>query len=359
MIGIVSTVVFLNLRGDARAKEVERRLQEKLDGRVSQALTVWQRDQRSFQSLRKAWESDRATLLEKQQLLEQRVEAVKSEGASSRGELERLRSQLQSTNAELKLYDPVNLEQSRLRKVGRIEDAVVLIESSARYVDKKSGKVLYVEDDATGGIIPNFAKRGRLFENESSGSGFVVDEEGWIVTNAHVVLKKGEDASDELGKVLGLDPSLSFQVTFSGTSKRYPAKLVRWAANGTEDLALLKIEPFENMPHIGGMNLDIGRPALSTEVYLIGFPLGKMALQPQTRVEASTFRGIVSRFPDPYIQVDAAVHPGASGGPLIDGSGRLVGVVVGRQRIDDKSSSLAMGFIIPVERIKLVWPPPQ
>jgi S1-C subfamily serine protease len=56
--------------------------------------------------------------------------------------------------------------------------------------------------------------------------------------------------------------------------------------------------------------------------------------------------------------VDAAVHPGASGGPLIDGDGELLGIVVGMQATDNYGGvSSAMGVIIPVSEIASIWPP--
>ena len=72
---------------------------------------------------------------------------------------------------------------------------------------------------------------------------------------------------------------------------------------------------------------------------------------------ASTFRGIVSRRVGPYLQVDAAVHPGNSGGPVIDGQGNILGVVTGMQILADGSGSSAIGYVIPVEDLDDVWPP--
>ena len=73
---------------------------------------------------------------------------------------------------------------------------------------------------------------------------------------------------------------------------------------------------------------------------------------------ASTFRGIVSRTVDYYVQIDAAVHPGVSGGPVIDSKGRLVGVVTGMQTLDELSAASAIGYVIPIREVATVWPPP-
>ncbi|MEE9125973.1 MAG: serine protease, partial [Planctomycetota bacterium] len=100
-------------------------------------------------------------------------------------------------------------------------------------------------------------------------------------------------------------------------------------------------------------------PTLGTEVFVLGFPLGMKALQEGERVIASTFRGIISRSVGSYLQTDAAVHPGNSGGPLIDGHGRVLGVVVGMQRAGRDGASSAMGFIIPIREARKLWPRPN
>ena len=100
----------------------------------------------------------------------------------------------------------------------------------------------------------------------------------------------------------------------------------------------------------------ISRPTAGSDVYLLGFPLGKRALQDGRTVIASAFRGIVSRNVAGFLQVDAAVHPGNSGGPVIDEGGRVIGVVVGMQRINDREAAEDMGFIIPIDLAGEIWP---
>jgi putative serine protease PepD len=72
-------------------------------------------------------------------------------------------------------------------------------------------------------------------------------------------------------------------------------------------------------------------------------------------VFASSFRGIFSRQVGPWIQVDAAVHPGNSGGPLTDASGKVIGVVTRVQRIDESSIAPDMGYAIPVDRVAALF----
>ena len=83
-----------------------------------------------------------------------------------------------------------------------------------------------------------------------------------------------------------------------------------------------------------------------------GFPLGKSAIQDGDLVTASSFRGILSRQAGPWIQVDAAVHPGNSGGPLTDANGSVIGVVTRVQRIDDSAIAPDMGYAIPIAKVQ-------
>ncbi len=158
---------------------------------------------------------------------------------------------------------------------------------------------------------------------------------------------------------LGVIQEVKLSVVFSTTDKRIPATLEAWTNNDDEDLALLKIEPFKGMPCLPGVDVDLPPPPRGTEVFVLGFPLGTKALQEGRKVIASTFRGIVSRSVGSYLQVDAAVHPGNSGGPLIDRRGRVLGVVVGMQRANREGASSAMGFIIPIREAQTLWPPPK
>ena len=162
-----------------------------------------------------------------------------------------------------------------------------------------------------------------------------------------------------MGPDVELEARIKLRVVFSGESQRHEAELIKWVSDGREDLALLKIEPFQGMPFLEPPLLNAPPPLRGTEVYLIGFPLGKRVFHQGDTMLASTFKGVLSRVLDEYLQVDAAVHPGASGGPLIDGHGRLLGVVVGMQATDDRASSSAIGYIIPIHSLGLVWPPPN
>jgi serine protease Do len=148
----------------------------------------------------------------------------------------------------------------------------------------------------------------------SSGSGVVVDAEGWIVTNAHVV----EGARDV--RVDLLQPGVAGGSILRPRSRRLAARVV--GVDRETDVAVLKVEQ-------GGL------PALAfgdsealhqgQVVLAFGSPLG---------LENSVSLGVVSavarqlRADDPmiYVQTDASINPGNSGGPLVDVAGRMVGL---------------------------------
>ncbi|MDQ3859109.1 MAG: trypsin-like peptidase domain-containing protein [Actinomycetota bacterium] len=168
---------------------------------------------------------------------------------------------------------------------------------------------------------------------QSLGSGFVIDKDGHIVTNYHVI--EGADEvyvnftrDDELkAKVVGVDPST--------------------------DLALLKIDEHRRaLSPIPLGNSDAVR--VGDEVVAIGNPFG---------LERTVTRGIVSALQrqiqapngftiDKVIQTDAAINKGNSGGPLLDASGRVIGV--NAQIESETGGNVGIGFAIPVNTVKKV-----
>jgi S1-C subfamily serine protease len=331
---------------DSRQAELERRVleqvQDRLTGIESEFARVDERSRNAIADQKKALQEQLVSLRAQ---IEGREEATDELGA--------LRAELAETERRLESLDPIRVEQERLRRVADVERAVVLIEVTLGFRHSLSGRDLYVVREASG-LRPNFDGEGQRFVRESSGSGFVVDDKGLIVTNAHVVHKKGE-LTEGFG---GTEPVLELQVVFSNTSRRIPAELLSFDVDDDNDLAILKIEPFPDMPNLGGIDLDLPAPDRGTDVFVLGFPLGTSALQPDDEVVvASTFRGILSRSVGDFLQVDAAVHPGNSGGPVIDRDGRVIGVVVGQQRLGGELGASDIGYVIPITRLHTIWPP--
>ncbi len=318
--------------------------------------SAWETQREQLAVATAQWDADKRALELERAALETSLRRLEADEVAAEAEIDDLRSRLEETSETLALYDPLNLESAKLANVAGAVESVVLIEANKLYRERTTGRILHVDEDA-GGISLNLSGEGDPLVVEATGSGFCISPDGWIITNAHVVHKKSGDDELESFDGLDLEPEVELFVVFSGRDDRHPARLVQWRNDDREDLALLRIEPFEGMPAVSAFDVDLDPPPSGSEVFLMGFPLGKRVLHDGDRVIASTFKGIVSRSVDSYLQVDAAVHPGASGGPLIDGEGRVRGVVVGMQTVDERAGSSAIGYIIPVAEIRKVWPP--
>ncbi|MDH5752845.1 MAG: trypsin-like peptidase domain-containing protein [Deltaproteobacteria bacterium] len=169
---------------------------------------------------------------------------------------------------------------------------------------------------------------------QGSGSGFVWNSEGYIITNSHVI-----EGANRISVGLG-------QVT-------YQAKVV--GAAPSMDLAVLKIEaPPEKLKPLplGDSNaLQVGQKVLA-----IGNPFG-LDTTLTTGIISALGREISSpngrRIRD-VIQTDAAINPGNSGGPLLDSSGRVIGV--NTAIIGPGGGSAGIGFAVPVKTVSRVVP---
>ncbi len=170
---------------------------------------------------------------------------------------------------------------------------------------------------------------------QGSGSGFVWDREGHIVTNDHVIA--GADAA---------------QVTLADHSD-WPARLVGRAPE--KDLAVLRIEaPADKLrPITVGSSADL---RVGQSVYAIGNPFG-FDQSLTTGVISAVGREISSTAGVPIrdvIQTDAAINPGNSGGPLLDSSGRVIGV--NTAIYTPSGGSAGIGFAIPVHAVRWAVP---
>jgi S1-C subfamily serine protease len=171
------------------------------------------------------------------------------------------------------------------------------------------------------------------------GSGFVLDSQGYIATNAHVVTAAEGSGSGRAEEVF---------VEFAD-GNRVPATVVGDDPNA--DVALLKIDPtgLELTPlrlgHSAG--LDVGEP-----VAAIGSPFGERQSL-SVGVISAVDRNIESltRFQiGNAIQTDAAINPGNSGGPLLDTRGRVIGV--NAQIKSESGGGEGVGFAIPVDTVQ-------
>ena len=170
---------------------------------------------------------------------------------------------------------------------------------------------------------------------KGSGSGYVWDENGYIVTNFHVI----QGAS-------------RVQITLSDHSS-WNARLVGVAPD--KDLAVLKIDvPPEKLQPLSfgdSKMLDVGQKVLA-----IGNPFGLDTTLTVGVISAlgREIDAITKRKIRGVIQTDAAINPGNSGGPLLDSSGRLIGV--NTAIYSPNGSSVGIGFAIPVNTVKKIVP---
>jgi S1-C subfamily serine protease len=188
---------------------------------------------------------------------------------------------------------------------------------------------------STSDRVVDFWTRNVTSVPRGTGSGFVWDEHGHIVTNMHVIAGAAE-ATIKLAD-----------------GRDYPAALV--GASMAHDIAVLRIEPAGKplLPVAIGTSHDL---KVGQKVFAIGNPFG---------LDWSLTTGIVSALDRSLdsdgggvirhlIQTDAAINPGNSGGPLLDSAGRLIGV--NTAIYSPSGASAGVGFAVPVDTVNRVVP---
>jgi putative serine protease PepD len=170
---------------------------------------------------------------------------------------------------------------------------------------------------------------------DGTGSGFVISEDGYVITNHHVI----RDAS-------------TIELAFPDGSSA-PAEVV--GTSPSYDLAVLWVERDDLVPVVLG---DSQLVAVGDPVIAVGSPLG---------LEGTVTSGIISALDRPVtaggrgeqafinaLQTDAAINPGNSGGPLVDSSGRVIGVnsAIATIGFGGTSGSIGLGFAIPINQAR-------
>ncbi len=175
---------------------------------------------------------------------------------------------------------------------------------------------------------------GSVQEGKGNGSGSVIDTNGHILTNYHVV-----------------ERAQKLTVTFGG-DKVYPATMV--GGDPDTDLAVIKITP---PPGLTPVPLgDSDKLTVGQKVLAIGNPFG-LDRTLTTGVISGLQRPIRARNDRPIdaaIQTDASINPGNSGGPLLDKFGRMIGI--NSQILSPAGGSVGVGFAVPVNTAKRVIP---
>ena len=175
----------------------------------------------------------------------------------------------------------------------------------------------------------------QVFPQKGIGSGFLINEDGEILTNNHVI-----------------SGSKNITVTLSD-KKQYPATVL--GIDRRSDLALIKIRADRKLPFLRLGDSD--GIVVGQKVLAIGNPFG---------LEGTLTTGIVSSLGrslqnedgnalEGLIQTDAAINPGNSGGPLLDSRGNVIGIntaIYGSQTASGEAGSIGIGFAMPINRAK-------
>ena len=175
-----------------------------------------------------------------------------------------------------------------------------------------------------------FREFGTPQERKSSalGSGFIIDEKGIVVTNNHVI----QDAEDIIIRVNG--------------DKEFKAKVI--GADPLSDIAVLQLETQEKFVPVKFGDSDKAR--IGDWVIAIGNPFGLGGTVTSGIISARNRSIGLARYED-YIQTDASINSGNSGGPLFDMNGDVIGI---NTAILGRSGSIGIGFSIPSNSAKIV-----
>ena len=165
-------------------------------------------------------------------------------------------------------------------------------------------------------------------QTSALGSGFIIDEKGIVVTNNHVI----QDAEDIVIRVNG--------------DKEFKAKVI--GADPLSDIAVLQLETKEKFIPVKFGNSDNAR--IGDWVIAIGNPFGLGGTVTSGIISARNRSIGLSRYED-YIQTDASINSGNSGGPLFDMNGDVIGI---NTAILGRSGSIGIGFSIPSNSAKIV-----
>ena len=172
---------------------------------------------------------------------------------------------------------------------------------------------------------------------QGTGSGFVWDERGYVVTNFHVI--QGAQAAE---------------VTLADRSS-YPARLA--GAEMDKDLAVLKIEaPRDKLKAIAvGTSRDL---RVGQKVFAIGNPFGLDHTLTTGVISAlgREIQSVTQRAIRDVIQTDAAINPGNSGGPLLDSAGRVIGVNTAIYSPSGVGAYVGIGFAVPIDTVNRIVP---
>lgn len=227
-----------------------------------------------------------------------------------------------------------------VKVAGELGDTVVSVKTKTTRRVEVAPRAFGQRDNLTRHFFEDFfqALPDREVERRGLGSGVIIDPDGYILTNRHVI-------NDAHEITVGLSDGRRFEALLKGSDPR-------------SDLAVLKIEA-EDLPFASlGDSEDL---RLGEWVMAIGNPFGFVITGAQPTVTVGVVSALDRAIPDlsgqqrsfrGLIQTDAAINPGNSGGPLVNLDGKVVGI--NNAIITTTGGYQGMGFAIPVNRVKEV-----
>jgi serine protease Do len=250
--------------------------------------------------------------------------------------------ELQLENADNSGYAPQTVEEQKVvSAVKEVSPAVVSI------VVTKDVPVMeqYYERDFFGNPVPMYRQNGTEKKEVGGGTGFIISEDGLVVTNKHVVLDESADYT-----------------VFTNSGRKFEAKVL--ARDPVQDLAILKIDQTQQVDENGNYsvekfpvvklgdsdNLEIGQTVIA-----IGNALGEFRNTVSSgvvsglgrKITASDSSGALVETLENVIQTDAAINKGNSGGPLLNLKGEVIGI-----NTAVASGAQSIGFALPINKVK-------
>src|SRR5882724_6408069 len=223
-----------------------------------------------------------------------------------------------------------------IERTGRLWSAPEVARTATFGADEQNNIDIYrIANAATVNISSIVYKENwflQVYPERGQGSGFIVNEDGMIITNRHVVSGRAPE----------------IQVTLADRKSQYKASIL--GVDDNNDLALLKIKPKGKLPHLRLGDSDA--LVVGQKVIAIGNPFGLDGTLTTGVVSAvgRTIRGESTTYEN-MIQTDAAINPGNSGGPLLDSHGSAIGI---NTMIYGTQGSIGIGFAMPINRARAI-----
>jgi serine protease Do len=230
------------------------------------------------------------------------------------------------------------LAEAQARAVPSTPDLSAAIEVTARLVGPAVVEIFTTSYRPGEGVIPGTTDL--VTTQRGSGSGVIVDPGGYIVTNAHVVR-----GSQRLRVELPI-PAVGSSILATG-SRTVSGQIV--GIDLETDLAVIKVEE-QNLPAVAfGDSEELRTGQL---VLAFGSPLG-LHNSVSLGVVSAVARQLEPESPMIYVQTDASINPGSSGGPLVDLRGRLVGI--NTMMLSQAGGNEGLGFAAPSNIVRTVY----